>query len=61
MTHDMLHVTGGEHSLKILSPLLLRFGKDYILKIGRQFIDDPNNELMKLMAKVSVNRYGEYT
>ena len=33
VTHDMCHKVGGEHSLKISAPQLLRFGIDSVLKI----------------------------
>ena len=33
MTRDMWHMVGGEHSLKISGPKLLRFGIDSVLKI----------------------------
>ena len=33
VTLDMWHMVGGEHSLKISAPQLLRFGIDSVLKI----------------------------
>ena len=33
VTHDMRHMMGGEHSLKILAPQLLRFGIDSVMKV----------------------------
>ena len=33
VTPDMWHMVGGEHSLNISAPLLLRFGIDSVLKI----------------------------
>ena len=37
-TFDMWHVVGGEHSLKIWAPYLLRFGKDSDLKNGMKWM-----------------------
>ena len=41
--HDMWHVVGGEHFLNKSPPYLLGFGKDSVLKIGRQRITDKLN------------------
>ena len=38
VTFDMWHVVEGEHSLKTSAPKLIQFGKDSILKIGRNRI-----------------------
>ena len=57
VTHDMWHVTrgGGEHSLKMSSPYLLRFGKDSVLRIGKKRIIDWLPEWMnELVMKVFV-------
>ena len=46
VTRGMWHMDGGEHSLKILTPLLLRIGKDSFLTIGRKRITYWLNEWM---------------
>ena len=53
ITPDMLHVTrgmrhmvGGEHSLKISAPNLLRFGMDSVLEILNKRITYQMNELI---------------
>ena len=46
MTCDMWHMVGGEHSLKISAPQLLRFGMDSVLKILNERITQLVNELM---------------
>ena len=53
MTHDMWHVIGGEHSLKISAPQLLRGEKDSVLKIGRNRMSD---WLAELITKVFVEQ-----
>ena len=42
----MCHMVGGEHSLKISAPHLLRFGIDSVLKILSKRITYQINELM---------------
>ena len=43
VTQAKSHMVGGEHSLKISAPQLLRFGIDRVLKIMNERI----NQLMK--------------
>ena len=40
MTHDMWHMVGGEHSLKISAPQLLLFEIDSVLKILNKRMTD---------------------
>ena len=42
----MLHMVGGEHSLKISAPQLLRFGCNDVLKVWRKRVTHPLNESM---------------
>ena len=44
VTPDMWHTVGGEHSLKISAPQLLRFGIDIVLKILNKRITQGMNE-----------------
>ena len=44
VTSYMWHMVGGEHSLKISAPQLLRFGLDSVLKIVNKRITDLINE-----------------
>ena len=46
VTHDMWHMVGGKHSLKILAPQLLRFGIDSVLKVLNKRITQRINKLM---------------
>ena len=44
LTRDMWHMVGGDISLKILAPQLLRFGIDSILNIFLQIMTYSINE-----------------
>ena len=46
VTHDMWHVVGGEHSLKISAPKLLLFVIYDIMKIWRKRLTHLINQLM---------------
>ena len=46
VTYDMWHMMGGEHSLKMSAPQLIRLGIDSVLKIWRKSISEWLNELI---------------
>ena len=46
MTHDTFKVGGGEPFLKMLAPLLLRFGSEGVLKIWRKRVTEQITELL---------------
>ena len=54
MICDTWHTEGGEHSLKSLGPLLLRFGRDSVLKIFLQ-------RMTELISEKSFLLYTETT
>ena len=46
LTPDMWHMVGGEHSLKMSAPYLLRFGCNDVLKVWRKRITEWINDWM---------------
>ena len=52
VNRDMGHMVGGEQSLKIPPPQLLRFGMDSVLKI----LNDRTQLIIELLTKVFVEQ-----
>ena len=46
MTHDIGHMVGDEHSLKISAPKLLRFGIESVLKILHEGMNELITKLL---------------
>ena len=58
VTRGMWHMVGGEYSLNISTPYLLRYGIDSVLKILNKRITDWMNQSMNQLMKVLIEQPG---